>query len=155
VSVVCQCYNTEWAGFALYAVAMGLIYVVGLPAGVLWILYRRRHKLFGDSRDPFAESTRIAYGFLYEAYGPGAWWWEVEELVRKLLLSAVVVLIEPGSPLQVCCCCIFRFLQFFFVLLFLFCEFCFLSFSHTPGPFVVASILRLMLILLPCFHWCD
>ena len=65
------------------------------------LLFRRRHKLFGDAKDPFVATTQSAYGFLYMAYGPTAWWWEVEELIRKLLLSAVVVLIEPGSPLQV------------------------------------------------------
>jgi hypothetical protein len=74
---------------------------VGLPAAVLWILWRRRHKLFGSPTDPFVASTRATFGFLYEDYGSSAWWWEVEELLRKLLLSAVVVLIDEGSPLQV------------------------------------------------------
>ena len=64
-------------------------------------LFHRRHKLFGDPKDPFVASTKETYGFLYLMYGPSAWWWEVEELVRKVLLSAVVVLISPGSPLQV------------------------------------------------------
>jgi hypothetical protein len=68
---------------------------------VLWILWRRRHKLFGSPTDPFVASTRATFGFLYLDYGSSAWWWEVEELLRKLLLSAVVVLIEEGSPLQV------------------------------------------------------
>ncbi len=86
--------------YAAYALIVGLLYIVGLPASVFVILHRRRHKLFGDSVDPFVATTKSTYGFLYEVYGPSAWWWEVEELVRKLLLSAVVVLIEPGSPLQ-------------------------------------------------------
>ena len=92
-----------WGGMAA-ALIVGLLYVVGLPATVFVILYRRRHKLFGDAKDPFVATTQSTFGFLYEVYGPSAWWWEVEELVRKLLLSAVVVLIEPGSPLQVCVC---------------------------------------------------
>ncbi len=104
-----RCYDGRWAGYALYAVGMALVYVVGLPVLVLWILFKRRRALFvthggrGASADVTAQAaaTRTTYGFLYEAYGPGAWWWEVEELVRKLLLSAVVVLIEDGSPLQV------------------------------------------------------
>jgi hypothetical protein len=78
-----------------------VLYVVGLPAAVLWILWRRRHKLFGSPTDPFVASTRATFGFLYADYGSNAWWWEVEELLRKLLLSAVVVLIDEGSPLQV------------------------------------------------------
>ena len=85
----------------MYALICGVIFVVGFPLSIGVLLFRRRHKLFGDAADPFVATTRSTYGFLYNAYGPSAWWWEVEELVRKLLLSAVVVLIEPGSPLQV------------------------------------------------------
>jgi hypothetical protein len=96
-----RCYDGRWAGFALYGLIMAVLYVVGLPAAVLWILWRRRHKLFGSPTVPFVASTRATFGFLYEDYGSTAWWWEVEELLRKLLLSAVVVLIEEGSPLQV------------------------------------------------------
>ena len=88
--------------YALYAVAVGVVYVAGLPITVFALLFRRRRTLFGDANDAAVSSTRSTYGFLYEVYGPSAWWWEVEELIRKLLLSAVVVLIEPGSPLQVC-----------------------------------------------------
>jgi hypothetical protein len=96
-----RCYDGRWAGFAIYGVIMAVVYVVGLPATVLWILWRRRHKLFGSPTDAFVASTRATFGFLYVDYGSVAWWWEVEELLRKLLLSAVVVLIEEGSPLQV------------------------------------------------------
>jgi hypothetical protein len=96
-----RCYDGRWAGFAIYGLIMAAVYVVGLPATVLWILWRRRHKLFGADTDPFAATTRRTFGFLYEDYGSSAWWWEVEELLRKLLLSAVVVLIDEGSPLQV------------------------------------------------------
>jgi hypothetical protein len=96
-----RCYDGRWAGFAIYGLTMAVFYIVGLPAAVLWILWRRRHKLFGSPTDPFVASTRATFGFLYVDYGDSAWWWEVEELARKLLLSAVVVLIDEGSPLQV------------------------------------------------------
>jgi hypothetical protein len=96
-----RCYDGRWAGFAIYGLIMAVLYVVGLPAAVLWILWRRRHKLFGSPTDPFVASTCATFGFLYVDYGSSAWWWEVEELLRKLLLSAVVVLIDEGSPLQV------------------------------------------------------
>ena len=80
---------------------MGIVFVIGFPLGVFVLLFRRRHKLHGDSSDPYVATTQSKYGFLYLSYGPSAWWWEVEELVRKLLLSAVVVLLQSGSPLQV------------------------------------------------------
>ena len=96
-----QCYTSQWSGYAFYALVMAVLYIVGLPVTVLSILYHRRHKLFGDPKDPYVATTRAQFGFLYEVYGPSAWWWEVEELIRKLLLSAVVVLIDSGSPLRV------------------------------------------------------
>jgi hypothetical protein len=93
-----QCYTSQWAGYAFYAVLMGVVYIVGFPLLVYRLLHRHRHELFtGDNSD----GVKAKYGFLYLAYGPTAWWWEVEELIRKLLLSAVVVLIEQGSSLQV------------------------------------------------------
>ena len=35
-----------------------MVYVVGFPLGVFIILYRRRHKLFGDASDPFVAQVR-------------------------------------------------------------------------------------------------
>jgi hypothetical protein len=96
-----RCYDSRWSGYAVYCIIMVAVYVVGFPATILWILWQRRHKLFGAPTDRFVASTRATYGFLYEDYGASAWWWEVEELLRKLFLSAVVVLIDEGSPLQV------------------------------------------------------
>jgi hypothetical protein len=96
-----RCYDSRWSGYAVYCVVMIAVYVVGFPATILWILWQRRHKLFGAPTDRLVASTRATYGFLYEDYGASAWWWEVEELLRKLFLSAVVVLIDEGSPLQV------------------------------------------------------
>ena len=61
-----ECFNGQWAGFAFYALIIGLLYVVGLPVTVFVILHRRRHKLFGDPTDSFVAKTRETYGFLYE-----------------------------------------------------------------------------------------
>ena len=59
--------------YALYSIVMVIMYIVGLPLTVFVILYRRRHKLFGESGDPFVATTRRQFGFLYESYGPSAW----------------------------------------------------------------------------------
>ena len=61
-----ECFNGEWAGYAFYALVIGLVYIAGLPLTVLFILYRRRHKLFGEPNDPYVAATRDTYGFLYE-----------------------------------------------------------------------------------------
>ena len=91
------CYTQEWWGYAIYGIVMIILYVVGLPAATLYLLFVRRRALFG----PGSEENMRKYGFLYDAYGPVAWFWETEELVRKLLLTAVAVLFNAGNPLQV------------------------------------------------------
>ena len=55
-----------FARYAVYALLCGAVYVVGFPVGILVLLYRRRHKLFGSDTDPFVATTRSTYGFLYE-----------------------------------------------------------------------------------------
>ena len=92
-----MCYTRQWWGYAIYGIVMIAVYVLGLPAMTLYLLFGRRRALFG----PGSESNMRKYGFLYDAYGPSAWFWETEELVRKLLLTAVAVLFNAGNPFQV------------------------------------------------------
>ena len=92
-----MCYTSQWWIYAIYGLTMILVYVLGLPAATLYLLFGRRRALFG----PGSESNMRKYGFLYDAYGPSAWFWETEELVRKLLLTAVAVLFSAGNPFQV------------------------------------------------------
>jgi hypothetical protein len=94
-----RCYDAQWFGIAGYAAVMTVVYILGLPFSILYLLMKRRRMLFGAG--PSAESTRERYGFLYVAYGQTAWWWEVEELLRKLILTSIVLLFEAGSALQV------------------------------------------------------
>ena len=47
------------------------MYVVGFPLGVFVILFRRRHKLFGDEADPYVATTQSTYGFLYQVRDKG------------------------------------------------------------------------------------
>ena len=58
--------------YAFYSLLIVAVYIVGLPLTVFIILFRRRHKLFGDPADPFVATTRSTYGFLYEVSRKGA-----------------------------------------------------------------------------------
>ena len=69
-----KCYDAQWVGYALYALACGIVYVAGFPLGVLYILFKRRHRLFGDVKDTRVQTTQSTYGFLYLTYGPNAWY---------------------------------------------------------------------------------
>ena len=65
-SCVCVSVNRLFYRFAFYALIMGIAFVVGLPVVVFVLLFRRRHKLFGDPQDPFVSTTAVTFGFLYE-----------------------------------------------------------------------------------------
>ena len=93
-----QCYTTEWTAYAIYAIVMIAVYVVGLPALILFLVFKNRATLFG----PKSSRTMRQYGFLYDSYGESAWFWEVEELLRKLFLTAMPVLFDTNNPIQVC-----------------------------------------------------
>lgn len=60
-----QCYDSKWIAVALYAAAMGIVYIVGLPVAVFVLLYRRRALLFGDSKNDVVREAQDKYGFLY------------------------------------------------------------------------------------------
>jgi hypothetical protein len=111
-----ECFTSEWAGFAVYALVMCVVYVVGLPVMLTWLLWRRRHHLYTGivHRGVTAHPEKVAfaqsmYGFLYLPYGPTAWCWAAEEMLRKLLLTAMVALLDDVNSLQtavavvVCC----------------------------------------------------
>ena len=47
--------------YAIYCIIMVAVFVVGMPAGILYALSRHRFTLFG----PASQSTRKRLGFLY------------------------------------------------------------------------------------------
>ena len=69
-----ECYTPQWAGYAVYGIVCGLLYIVGFPLGVFVILCRNRQSLFDDK----VPLTRVKYGFLYEVRCSmrllGKWW---------------------------------------------------------------------------------
>ena len=61
-----QCYTREWTGYALYGFIMMVLYVIGLPAIILVLLFKHRTTLFG----PGSEETMRRFGFLYVFHAP-------------------------------------------------------------------------------------
>jgi hypothetical protein len=57
-----QCFTPRWLAFAVYGLAMAVVYVVGLPVVTVALLQRNRATLFG----PHSETTMKRLGFLYE-----------------------------------------------------------------------------------------
>lgn len=64
-----QCYHGDWFGYALYALIVIAVYILGLPVAVFALLFRHRQQLF-VSQVPEAGSSEVGvaekYGFLYQ-----------------------------------------------------------------------------------------
>ncbi len=57
----CACLCVCRYAYAIYCIIMVAVFVVGMPAGILYALSRHRFTLFG----PASQSTRKRLGFLY------------------------------------------------------------------------------------------
>jgi hypothetical protein len=73
-----------WVG--MVSVPFLILYALGIPAASLFILFRRKHKLWKD------EATRNKYGFLYLGYR--AYYWEIIVMLRKLGMVVIVVFLN-------------------------------------------------------------
>ena len=83
------CYDSSHITGIVVAVLVAIIYNLGYPLFILWILRRHRSAL---------RSSRISgrFGFLYQGYSltRGVYWWEAVVMVRKLLIIMAGSLIE-------------------------------------------------------------
>ena len=62
--------------------AVGLVYIIGLPALAIGLLYKFRHKL--DEAN-----TRIRFGLLYDGYQPKNYMHEIYVVIRKLVIIVI------------------------------------------------------------------
>ena len=93
-----MCYTQQWWGFAIYGAIMCVLYVAGLPLGILRILFPRRNKLFG----PGSEDNMRLYGFLYDvstdAAAPS---WHMKMLCAHAVNCRLVVVADGGGSVDV------------------------------------------------------
>ncbi len=72
-----RCDSDEYKRYVPLAVICVLVYPVGIPFGVLTILYRNRNRM----KIP---SVQLAYGLLFEAYQRQFWYFEIVDLLAKV-----------------------------------------------------------------------
>jgi hypothetical protein len=74
-----QCYTVKhWLWMLAFGVPLIFLYACGAPLLCVWVLFRRKHKLWGDL------ATRQKYGFLFLGYEKQAYWWECVMMGRKV-----------------------------------------------------------------------
>jgi hypothetical protein len=75
-------------------IPMFAVYVVGIPAVILYLLNKNHHQLNRPD-------VKRKYFFLYTGYEREWWFWEVLVAIRKLSLVAVTVFWQYSVELQV------------------------------------------------------
>jgi len=102
-----ECDTEEWRSYVVYCAFMCIIYVIGVPVGFAWILFRNRRALNPNKSGPqWNRSSRIAAQmrdddpgtrplfFLTHAYIPFFYWFEPLDLVIRLVQTSVILVLE-------------------------------------------------------------
>ena len=121
-SMQIPCFEKEWFMWAGIAAGSCLVYVVGIPAGLLLLLWcgHRRGALQypkmkigrGERVEPWMVADqlkrtdehfvyRAAYASLYLQYEPRYWWFEFGCTMRKMILTGALVLFGADTSAQV------------------------------------------------------
>ncbi|GMI05580.1 hypothetical protein TrVE_jg1079 [Triparma verrucosa] len=96
-SVTCDNDTYEW--YANYAIAMILVFPVGITLIYSALLIKNRKKLLDESR--MEDPSLSGISFLWESYNPDCWWFEIFECVRKLCMTGLMIFIMAGSASQI------------------------------------------------------
>ena len=96
-----SCNTDKYNSFVKVAYT-GLIFSIGFPAAVCFLLWKYHYKMVLKSsgntkKDNATNAVSVGMSFIYENYSRQVWFWEVIELLRKLILTSVLVLIGTES----------------------------------------------------------
>ena len=96
-----SCNTDKYNSFVKVAYT-GLIFSIGFPAAVYFLLWKYHYKMVLKSsgsteKDNATNAVSSGMSFIYENYSRQVWFWEVIELLRKLILTSVLVLIGTES----------------------------------------------------------
>lgn len=84
------CTENTYILFKAFAVAMLIVYPIGIPAFFLGLMFRERDQI-SDA------INQKKFGFLFADYVTMYFMWEILDLMRKLLLSGLMIFFNRGS----------------------------------------------------------
>ena len=104
-----QCNTDRWTTFTFVAIALILIYPVGIPV-FFFSLLKINQKDLNENR------IRSQLGFLYAGYRLEVWWWEILDCMHKLALTSIIAFapIEAQLPLGMSIATLFTILLLWF-----------------------------------------
>ena len=88
-----SCESEEYNTTRSLAVAMLVVWPVGVPVMYALLLWLSRKELLSGVRTPLSRAT----AFLSEDYRMRSFWWEPLEMCRKITLTGWVLLIDEGA----------------------------------------------------------
>jgi hypothetical protein len=95
-----KCFSGAWNSTAAVAGLCIVVYVIGIPLGTFFILYKKKD-IIRHGKPEEKDRLENVYGSLYVQYEPKYYWWEVFEMIKKMLLTGGLVMLAPGSSAQI------------------------------------------------------
>jgi hypothetical protein len=95
-----NCYYGEHVTFSFVAWIFLLLYVLGIPFMIFFLLWSNK-KYLHDIESKKHRMVKNSLGGLYLQYEPDYWWFELVILVNKTIMCGGLVLFSPGTPSQV------------------------------------------------------
>ena len=97
-----DCGSDEHKAAVKCAIAMIVVYAVGLPIALAWLLYSRRKAIVTANVRSDLNTQRLAkeVSIVTGRYKRECFWYEVVDIMRKLFQSGFIVLIASGTGLQ-------------------------------------------------------
>ena len=86
----------RWVQWMAFALCSALVYTVGIPLFLGFILYSNHKRLVLQT-----PRCQKRYGFLYAKYEDRAWYWELVEMFRKLLFTSLIMFLAQGTATQI------------------------------------------------------
>ncbi len=86
------CFEGRHAAFALgLGLPMLVLYVVGLPAAALFMVYRIHRRAAMRGKPMSDLKGHLTFGLFYSAFRKEVWWWEATVAARKIGIAAIGV----------------------------------------------------------------
>jgi len=89
-----QCYDTRWYNYLVFDIFMILLYPIGFPAFLFYLLRRAQKR-------SILQRVDVVYymGFLYQPYNDNAYMFELVEMGHKLILTSLLSLFPSNAQL--------------------------------------------------------
>ena len=75
------CYEGIHTTYIYLSLIFGAIYIIGLPAILMYLLYVRRRQIQQQPENPV---LRAQYGSLYQQYESDYYWFELVQMTKKV-----------------------------------------------------------------------